>query len=107
MIAAQLYTVRDRLHDRRQLVEVLGRLRETGYEGVEVASLGPDAADHFSEELTRAASSMRRARVAGTPHRRLVRGGRPLPRLGMQVRGHPERAAAISLSRRIQTLRAG
>src|SRR5437016_13557419 len=56
MIAAQLYTVRDRLHDRRQLVEVLGRLREIGYEGVEVASLGPDAADHFSEELTRAAS---------------------------------------------------
>ena len=54
MIAAQLYTVRDRLHDRRQLVEVLGRLREIGYEGVEVASLGPDAADHFSEELTRA-----------------------------------------------------
>jgi hypothetical protein len=33
---------------------VLGRLREIGYEGVEVASLGPDAADHFGEELTRA-----------------------------------------------------
>lgn len=28
MIAAQLYTVRDRLHDRHQLVDVLGRLRE-------------------------------------------------------------------------------
>lgn len=54
MIAAQLYTVRDRLHDRHQLAEVLGRLREIGYEGVEVASLGPDAADHFGEELTRA-----------------------------------------------------
>jgi hypothetical protein len=45
VIAALLYTVRDRLHDRHQLVEVLGRLREIGYEGVEVASLGPDAAD--------------------------------------------------------------
>jgi sugar phosphate isomerase/epimerase len=54
MIAAQLYTVRDRLQHRHQLVEVLGRLREIGYEGVEVASLGPDAADHFGEELTRA-----------------------------------------------------
>jgi sugar phosphate isomerase/epimerase len=54
VIAAQLYTVRDRLHDRHQLVEVLGRLRAIGYEGVEVASLGPDAADHFGEELTRA-----------------------------------------------------
>jgi sugar phosphate isomerase/epimerase len=54
VIAAQLHTVRDRLHDRHQLVEVLGRLHEIGYEGVEVASLGPDAADHFGDELTRA-----------------------------------------------------
>jgi hypothetical protein len=54
LIAAQLYTVCDRLQDRHQLVEVLGRLREIGYERVEVASLGPDAADHFGEEVTRA-----------------------------------------------------
>jgi len=54
MIAAQLYTVRDRLHDRRQLADVLGRLRDIGYHGVEVASLGPDAAEHFGEELARA-----------------------------------------------------
>jgi sugar phosphate isomerase/epimerase len=54
MIAAQLYTVRDRLQDRHELGEVLGRLREIGYEGVEVASLGPDVADHFGEELARA-----------------------------------------------------
>jgi sugar phosphate isomerase/epimerase len=53
VIAAQLYTVRDRLRDRHQLAEVLGRLREIGYEGVEVASLGPDAADHLGEELAR------------------------------------------------------
>jgi sugar phosphate isomerase/epimerase len=54
VIAAQLYTVRDRLHDRHQLVAVLGRLREIGYEGVEVASLGHEVVDYFGEELTRA-----------------------------------------------------
>src|SRR5438552_528648 len=37
MIAAQLHTVRDRLHDRHQPVEVPGRLREIGYQGVESA----------------------------------------------------------------------
>jgi hypothetical protein len=41
MIEAQPYTVRGRLHDPHQLVEVPGRPREISYDGVEVASLGP------------------------------------------------------------------
>jgi sugar phosphate isomerase/epimerase len=53
MIAAQLYTLRDRLRDRQQLAAALGGLREIGYEGVEVAGLGTDAADHFGDELAR------------------------------------------------------
>ena len=54
MIAAQLYTVRDQLHDPKQLARVLGRLREIGYVGVEVAGLGSSAAERFGQELQRA-----------------------------------------------------
>ena len=49
-IAAQLYTVRDRLHDREQLAAVLGRLREIGYGAVEVAGLDVGA-EPFDELL--------------------------------------------------------
>lgn len=54
MIAAQLYTVRDRLHDPTQLAGVLGRLRDIGYAGVEVAGLGAAVVEHFGRELQRA-----------------------------------------------------
>lgn len=54
MIAAQLYTVRDRLHDAKQLADVLVRLREIGYPAVEVAGLGPGVAERFGQELRRA-----------------------------------------------------
>lgn len=41
MIAAQLYTVRDRLQDPKQLAGVFGRLREIGYVGsLESLALG-------------------------------------------------------------------
>ncbi len=51
MIAAQLYTVRDRLQDPSHVAEVLGRLREIGYPAVEVAGLGSAATEHFGDEL--------------------------------------------------------
>ncbi len=51
MIAAQLYTVRERLEDPDNLAEVLGRLREIGYAAVEVAGLGPRAAEKLGREL--------------------------------------------------------
>ena len=51
MIAAQLYTVRERLHSPERLTEVLTRLREIGYAAVEVAGLGPKAADKLGREL--------------------------------------------------------
>ena len=54
MIAAQLYTVRDRLGDGDQLANVLAELREIGYIAVEVAGLGPLAAERFGDELRRA-----------------------------------------------------
>ncbi len=53
-IAAQLYTLRDRLENRKQVADALGRLREVGYAGVEVAGLGSDALEHFGDELQRA-----------------------------------------------------
>lgn len=53
MIAAQLYTIRDRLQDPHLLAGVLGRLREIGYAGVEVAGLAPTVAERFGEELQR------------------------------------------------------
>ncbi len=54
MIAVQLYTLRSLLNDPAQLGDVLGRLREIGYETVEVAGLGPRTIDRFGEELARA-----------------------------------------------------
>lgn len=56
-IAAQLYTVRDRLQDPDDVVVVLARLREVGYEAVEVAGLGPAVTPRFDELL--AASELR------------------------------------------------
>lgn len=54
MIAAQLYTLRTRLNDRRELGEALDRLRDIGYGAVEVAGLGADATEDFADELRRA-----------------------------------------------------
>lgn len=51
MIAAQLYTLRERLRSPDQLTEVLTRLREIGYVAVEVAGLGPKVADTLGQEL--------------------------------------------------------
>lgn len=51
-IAAQLYTVRDRMQGRNQLGAVLGRLREIGYAEVEVAGLV--AAEERFDELLKA-----------------------------------------------------
>lgn len=53
MIAAQLYTVREQLKDPGRLGGVLGRLREIGYEAVEVAGLGPKTVGRFGAELKR------------------------------------------------------
>ena len=54
MIAVQLYTLRSLLNDPAQLGGVLGRIREIGYQTVEVAGLGPPTIDRFGEELARA-----------------------------------------------------
>lgn len=54
MIAAQLYTVRDRLQDPKSLGGLLRRIREIGYDGVEVAGLGSRVVDRFGEESRRA-----------------------------------------------------
>ena len=54
MIAAQLYTVRDRLQESAAVGDVLGRLRQIGYEAVEVAGLGPGVPEHFDVDLRRA-----------------------------------------------------
>ena len=54
MIAAQLYTLRDQLRNPDALGGVLGRLREIGYEAVEVAGLTPSVADRLDAELERA-----------------------------------------------------
>ena len=51
MIAAQLYTVRERLQSPERLTEVLTRLREIGYAAVEVAGLGLRTADKLGREL--------------------------------------------------------
>lgn len=53
-VAAQLYTVRDRLQDVGQLSDTLGRLREIGYGAVEVAGLGQRAAERFGDQLRQA-----------------------------------------------------
>ncbi len=49
LIAAQLYTLRDRLRDEKEVGQALRRLREIGYAGVEVAGLGADAVEHFGD----------------------------------------------------------
>jgi hypothetical protein len=54
LIAAQLYTLRDRLHARSDVGDALGRLRQIGFRAVEVAGLGPDVIEHFDEDLRRA-----------------------------------------------------
>jgi sugar phosphate isomerase/epimerase len=54
MIAVQLYTIRAELQDPSRLGEVLGRVREIGYETVEVAGLGPRTVDRFGDEMRRA-----------------------------------------------------
>jgi sugar phosphate isomerase/epimerase len=54
VIAVQLYTLRSLLNDPARLGDVLRRLREIGYETVEVAGLGPRTIDRFGEELARA-----------------------------------------------------
>jgi sugar phosphate isomerase/epimerase len=51
MIAAQLYTLRDRLQVSAQVAGVLHRLRDLGYSAVEVAGLSPAVAEHFDAEL--------------------------------------------------------
>jgi sugar phosphate isomerase/epimerase len=53
VIAVQLYTLRSLLNDSARLGGVLGRLREIGYESVEVAGLGEAVVDRFGEELRR------------------------------------------------------
>ena len=51
MIAAQLYTVRDKLQDPSKLVAALRQIRGIGYRAVEVAGLGPKTIDRFAAEL--------------------------------------------------------
>jgi sugar phosphate isomerase/epimerase len=51
VIAAQLYTVRDKLKDPSKLVAVLRQVRGIGYRAVEVAGLGPKTIDRFAEAL--------------------------------------------------------
>lgn len=46
--------MRDQLQDPSRLGGVLGRLREIGYEAVEVAGLGPKTAERFAAERARA-----------------------------------------------------
>ena len=53
MIAVQLYTLRSLLDDPARLGGILGRIREIGYEAVEVAGLGPKTVDRFGDELRR------------------------------------------------------
>ena len=54
VIAVQLYTLRSLLDDPARLGGILGRIREIGYEAVEVAGLGPKIVDRFGEEMRRA-----------------------------------------------------
>jgi sugar phosphate isomerase/epimerase len=54
LIAVQLYTLRDQLQDPARVGGVLGRLREIGYQAVEVAGLGPRVHEGFAAELARA-----------------------------------------------------
>jgi sugar phosphate isomerase/epimerase len=80
VIAAQLYTVRDWLHDPKQLAGVLGRLREIGYVGVEVAGLGSSTAERFGQELQSAGLA------ACAAHESLERLTADLPTVAAQCR---------------------
>jgi len=53
VIAVQLYTLRTLLDDPAHISGVLARLREIGYEAVEVAGLGAGVPDRFGDELRR------------------------------------------------------
>jgi sugar phosphate isomerase/epimerase len=53
VIAVQLYTLRSLLKDAATVAGVLGRIREIGYQSVEVAGLGDGVAGRFGEELRR------------------------------------------------------
>jgi sugar phosphate isomerase/epimerase len=64
VIAVQLYTVRSLLQDPATIGGVLARLREMGYETVEVAGLGPKTVDRFGEEMRRAGLSACAAHVS-------------------------------------------
>ena len=54
MIALQLYTLRRRLADPSRVPEVLERVRETGYQAVELAGLGPIGAEALAAALEQA-----------------------------------------------------
>jgi sugar phosphate isomerase/epimerase len=64
VIAVQLYTLRSLLQDPATIGGVLARLREIGYETVEVAGLGPKTVDRFGEEMRRAGLSACAAHVS-------------------------------------------
>jgi sugar phosphate isomerase/epimerase len=51
MIAAELYTLRAQLLDADSIAAGLARVRDIGYEGVELAGLGPIEAGHLGELL--------------------------------------------------------
>src|SRR5262249_37589520 len=51
MIAAELYTLREHLRDADAIAAGLGRVREMGYEGVELAGLGPIDAGRLGQLL--------------------------------------------------------
>lgn len=53
-IAAQLYTIRDRLRDPDRVGESLGLLREIGYSAIEVAGAEPRVGERLAEEMARA-----------------------------------------------------
>ena len=53
-VAVQLWTVRDSLQDAARVPGVLGRLREIGYDAVEVAALPREAEDAFGAHLAAA-----------------------------------------------------
>src|SRR5437016_541102 len=54
MIALQLYPLRRRLADPSRVPEVLERVRETGYQAVELAGLGPIGAEALAAALEQA-----------------------------------------------------
>jgi sugar phosphate isomerase/epimerase len=51
MIVAELYTLRDHLRDADAIASAIQRVREIGYEGVELAGLGPIEPAHLARLL--------------------------------------------------------